>query len=178
MFRRPHISKADLSSNWREPSKAVETNKKSFIFKVTAFTMRKKETVIAKSYDGPWMPFNDYKPGIKCELCKTTIRKAVNPQSLYTCEHVFCNECIHHHYNIKGINTCPTCKKEFDCDYDSDSDRDYDEHDYYLYNDSPYDEDEFEEIGCYCGNSECYGDCGVLRCGCIDVCRGRCGCYD
>jgi len=26
-----------------------------------------------------------------------------------------------------------------------------------------------------CGDSRCEGDCGVLDCGCIDVCRGRCG---
>lgn len=28
---------------------------------------------------------------------------------------------------------------------------------------------------CYCGNHKCIGDCGVLDCGCIDMCRGRCG---
>jgi hypothetical protein len=28
---------------------------------------------------------------------------------------------------------------------------------------------------CYCGHRECDWDCGVLWCGCIDVCRGRCG---
>jgi len=27
----------------------------------------------------------------------------------------------------------------------------------------------------YCENDECEGDCGVLVCGCIDMCRGRCG---
>ena len=27
----------------------------------------------------------------------------------------------------------------------------------------------------YCGEFYCTGDCGVLSCGCIDVCRGRCG---
>jgi len=29
---------------------------------------------------------------------------------------------------------------------------------------------------CYCGNKKCEWDCGVLVCGCIDMCRGRCGC--
>ena len=28
----------------------------------------------------------------------------------------------------------------------------------------------------YCNDYFCIGDCGVLDCGCIDVCRGRCGC--
>ena len=27
----------------------------------------------------------------------------------------------------------------------------------------------------YCGDWMCPGDCGTLSCGCIDVCRGRCG---
>jgi hypothetical protein len=27
---------------------------------------------------------------------------------------------------------------------------------------------------CYCGDGLCGGDCGVLACGCIDVCRCRC----
>ena len=33
------------------------------------------------------------------------------------------------------------------------------------------------EYTCYCGYKEC-GGCGVLSCGCIDVCRGRCGFRD
>jgi hypothetical protein len=28
----------------------------------------------------------------------------------------------------------------------------------------------------HCGNPDCDYDCGMLWCGCIDVCRGRCGC--
>jgi hypothetical protein len=27
----------------------------------------------------------------------------------------------------------------------------------------------------YCGDSDCEWDCGVLYCGCIDICRNRCG---
>ena len=30
----------------------------------------------------------------------------------------------------------------------------------------------------YCGEVACTGDCGVLDCSCIDVCRGRCGTRD
>lgn len=26
----------------------------------------------------------------------------------------------------------------------------------------------------YCGDIDCYYDCGVISCGCIDLCRGRC----
>lgn len=28
---------------------------------------------------------------------------------------------------------------------------------------------------CYCGDPDCDYDCGTLSCGCIDMCRGRCG---
>lgn len=35
--------------------------------------------------------------------------------------------------------------------------------------------DEEPEYTHYCGDEDCRGDCGVLVCGCIDVCRGRCG---
>lgn len=28
----------------------------------------------------------------------------------------------------------------------------------------------------HCGDPDCDYDCGMLWCGCIDVCRGRCGC--
>jgi hypothetical protein len=30
----------------------------------------------------------------------------------------------------------------------------------------------------YCGDWMCPGDCGMLSCGCIDTCRGRCGLRD
>lgn len=42
-------------------------------------------------------------------------------------------------------------------------------HDYDDYNDR-YDEEEL----CNCRIPGCYGDCGVLPCGCIDVCRSYC----
>ena len=30
----------------------------------------------------------------------------------------------------------------------------------------------YESDGCHCGFKDCYGDCGLLTCGCID----KCGC--
>jgi hypothetical protein len=35
-----------------------------------------------------------------------------------------------------------------------------------------------EKPSCNCGCYACPGDCGVLVCGCIDMCRGRCGMRD
>jgi len=31
---------------------------------------------------------------------------------------------------------------------------------------------------CYCRDVDCPGGCGTLSCGCIDICRGRCGLRD
>ncbi len=32
-----------------------------------------------------------------------------------------------------------------------------------------------EEILHYCNDYFCSGECGELDCGCVDICRGRCG---
>lgn len=40
---------------------------------------------------------------------------------------------------------------------------------------SEYNPYEDEDERCHCGDEGCAGDCGVLSCGCCDVCRGRCG---
>jgi hypothetical protein len=56
--------------------------------------------------------------------------------------------------------------QENDLDY---SDDDHDDHD-----------DDHDYLH-YCGDRTCYGDCGVLSCGCIDTCRRHCeddGDYD
>jgi hypothetical protein len=37
------------------------------------------------------------------------------------------------------------------------------------------DDDEYSACECPCEYPGCRGGCGVLWCGCIDVCRGRCG---
>ncbi len=39
-----------------------------------------------------------------------------------------------------------------------------------------YPSDDEDDYRCHCGYHSCDGDCGLLRCGCIDVCR--CHCYD
>lgn len=39
-------------------------------------------------------------------------------------------------------------------------------------------EEQEDDYECYCQVKGCPGGCGVLWCGCIDVCRGRCGLKD
>ncbi len=38
----------------------------------------------------------------------------------------------------------------------------------------------YEDVhyGCHCGDWMCDRTCGVLWCGCVDICRGRCGYKD
>lgn len=59
---------------------------------------------------------------------------------------------------------------ESDLQYEYDNYNGYDEYDQYH---APE-----EEETCVCNYAKCQGDCGTLRCGCIDVCRGRCGAQD
>lgn len=40
--------------------------------------------------------------------------------------------------------------------------------------DEDHDDDHEDQYIHYCGNHTCYGDCGVLSCGCIDTCRRHC----
>ncbi len=60
-----------------------------------------------------------------------------------------------------ATNLCPGCDGYFGCNCHDD------------YADANLDFDD-EWVHC-CGDRDCSGDCGQLECGCIDVCRGRCG---
>ncbi len=192
-------SKADLSTNWREPLPAAAAKKLAALaanpvtrilppteFRTRAFA--KKPQPAANPFPrGPWYDLAEYKVGLKCELCKTTIRKSVFPQELQ-CGHICCAECIHKHYNVEHKKTCPTCK-----DYINEEDDPAFCRDCYS---TPcecrrYDRDDNDDgcPGCgdkwcdgrcddepscpHCGPG-CDGTCGALGCGCIDVCRGRC----
>ena len=180
------ISKADLSTNWREPLPANLAKKlappptpilRAPTFRTRAFA-KKPVPTMNPFPEGPWRDLKEYKMGLKCSLCKTTIRKNLFPQEL-DCGHIFCAECIHKHYYIENNKKCPTCS---DYIYEQDDpsfcrecwsapcecrlyDRDDDSHSYY---------DDDDEPMCPCRDGGCYGDCGTLSCGCVDVCRGRC----
>ncbi len=64
---------------------------------------------------------------------------------------------------------------EIESELDSDSDSgECDEYDASEEADVCY-EEEVEEKPCPCNLITCQKDCGILSCGCIDICRGRCG---
>ena len=184
------ISKADLSFNWREPLPASSAKPPTKIVPPTTFRSRawtkKQEPVVNPFPSGPWYDFNDYRAGLKCEICKTSIRKSVFPQ-VTDCDHIFCAECIHKYYNIEHNKKCPTCIQYIDekddpsfcrecwsapCEcmrYDCDDD-----------DCCPGCGDKYcnghcdDEPNCPSCGPGCDGTCGALSCGCIDVCRGRC----
>ena len=192
------FSKADLSFNWREPLPAAAAKKiatlmakpQTKILPPTTFNSRtwtKKSEPLAHPFPtGPWFDFTEYRAGLKCGLCKTTIRKSIFPQET-ECGHVFCAKCIHTHYYLENNKKCPTCTKYIEEEDDPSYCRtcwsapcecgryDRDDDDY-----CPGCGDRCcnghcdDEPDCrYCG-SGCDGTCGALSCGCIDVCRGRC----
>jgi hypothetical protein len=49
-------------------------------------------------------------------------------------------------------------------------------HDDHSYGTCDWDYDDAEPV-CPCGNVQCAHNCGTMRCGCVDVCRGKCA-YD
>ncbi len=191
-------SKADLSTNWREPLPAAAAKKLATLaakpqtrirpptnFRTRAFA-KKPQPAVNPFPRGPWYDLAEYKVGLKCELCKTTIRKSVFPQET-ECGHIFCAGCIHKHYNVEHKKTCPACKSYINDEDDPSYCR-------CCYSapcecrDDPDDRDDGcpgcgsnycdgrcdEPDECPCGYGPCSGDCGTLSCGCIDVCRGRC----
>lgn len=78
-------------------------------------------------------------------------------------------------------NICPGCRYRDGTNLSDYGDNDSEPDGYYGYgyygrdDESEYDPYEDEEPMCNCRCEGCPGDCGTLSCGCIDVCRGRCG---
>lgn len=75
---------------------------------------------------------------------------------------------------------CPTCHERRSSVSSLSSDESYSSYGYgYGYygrdDESEYNPYEEEDERCHCGYEGCAGDCGVLSCGCCDVCKGRCG---
>ena len=191
------MSKADLSTNWREPLPAAAAKKLAIaaakplkrVLPPVTFKSRawvKKPVAASNPFpQGPWFDFTEYRAGLKCGLCKTSIRKSVFPQET-ECGHIFCAKCIHTHYYLENNKKCPCCAKYIEeeddpaycrtcwsapCEcgrYDDDDDGCPGCGDKYCCGRC----DEPDE--CPCGFGPCDGNCGTLGCGCVDVCRGRC----
>jgi hypothetical protein len=161
---------ADKVDNWRNAGNAgnagYPANQKD------AFSFMKRQPTHKKphqqSYVGPWYPLEVWSKKFNCGLCKEVL-KDKSAQRVDCCEALYCEECINTHYNVEHKSKCPCC-------------------DEFL---SPSDDPDYCtecgsgkcrcSAGCddddYCEEYEEYENDGTLGCGCIDVCRGRCGAY-
>jgi len=164
--------------NWRDPR---YTSTSTYPYK-EKIDNAKKEAVKKQEkkqvhYDGPWYPLQEWVSHYRCELCKGSL-KGKSPQRVFCCLSLYCAECINTHYNVKRELKCPCCKEflspkdEPECCTDGNC-REYREPDDYEESFCP----SCREVYCMCGADEedDYEDDGTLGCGCIDVCRGRCG---
>lgn len=132
-----------------------------------------------------WGPPKGWIKFYRCEACYQIMSKKEAtkcPQRINICGHITCAKCIVTSYLVELNPNCPVkgCNKCIDPSYktpvepitppstpineieESSEDNTYNE------NVRPH----------YCGDADCEWDCGVLWCGCIDVCRGRCGLKD
>ena len=158
-------SMADKVVNWRDPGYTSE-QLNAFNLKRMQKKQEKKQKV---HYEGPWYPLEEWSADYRCELCKGSL-KGKSPQRVFCCLSLYCAECINTHYNVERKLKCPCCK-EFLSPKDEPECREPD----YEENCCP----SCCEVYCVCGADEddAYEDDGTLGCGCIDVCRGRCGAY-
>ncbi len=167
----------------------------------------KKNKTLGGNLWGPvkgWLPF--YRC-TACRQVMSRKEPAKFPQKIYNCGHVVCAGCIARSYLIELNPLCPCkgCDKNVNpaerakaaepaapvtprpeeedagCGWCHDSPCRCDMRDdccpscgsdgrCYCY--------EPAEWVHYCGMADCDGDCGTLSCGCIDVCRNRCGTRD
>ena len=117
------IVNADFSSNWRESN--VSTKKSTFsAFSKKRVTIQFVPVVLP---DGQWNPFTDWQKGLKCVLCKTTIRKVVSPYKVNCCNSIYCANCLYRHYFEDDNQTCIACNEYFNRDDDPDCQEKYEE---------------------------------------------------
>jgi len=132
-----------------------------------------------------WSPPKGWLKFYRCQACNVVMSKKDQtkcPQKITCCGHITCANCIVTSYLIlhnplcpvKGCKECVNPKQDEKDRRELDDESDRDEHDRDEYENGGYESNNAH----YCGSKQCRQDCGVLRCGCVDVCRGRCGTRD
>lgn len=116
------------------------------------------------------------KKAIACPSCGVRSLKL----NSYNGSEPICHYCISENIELERAANCPHCHDDpCSCGKEADWCPRCEGEDRCRCGEDDYDEDEDDRhYTHYCGDPDCYGDCGVLRCGCIDVCRGRCGNWD
>lgn len=150
-----------------------------------------------------WAPAKGWLTHYRCSACREVMTRKIAakcPQKIHACEHIVCAKCIVKSFLIELNPICPVkhCGKcvnprvktdkpstslplffTASTTYETDVEEVEDDlaAEYHLprgllEEEEPY--TVFDQVH-YCGDRTCEWDCGELWCGCIDVCRGRCG---
>jgi hypothetical protein len=157
------------TDSWRTPSPT--SSEASY----KPFKMRNK-----RSKRDLWNPPKGWLKFYRCQACKEVMSKKIptkTPQRIESCGHITCASCIAKSYLVDLNPQCPV----------EGCDKCVDPHQKEAV--APLliltsemaaepvelvEEKENKHIH-HCGDADCEYDCGVLWCGCIDQCRGRCG---
>jgi hypothetical protein len=150
-----------------------------------------------------WSPPNGWLASYLCQSCKELMTKkeaSKSPQRINACGHITCAKCIVKSYFLDQNPLCPVknCGVYVDPKINTSTPVTPEnsvlsvESDECLWGvcmcdetfakettkaEDYYDYMEDEKSWHYCGDWLCPGDCGTLSCGCIDVCRNKCGVY-
>ena len=154
-----------------------------------------------------WSPAKGWLRSYRCAACHNVMSRKEAPKCphiIHNCGHITCANCIVKSYlvelnplcPVEGCGKCvnpkqkqPTLPVKFLEETPSvspitaiEETNETEDKPFETYNLPSYEEFEYEPVDAsplhYCGDAHCDWDCGVLWCGCIDVCRGRCGVGD
>lgn len=165
------ISKMSLYSSSRIPSPFS-----SYITKMNRKYSKNPTYKYRSKYLDLWRPAQGWLTSYKCASCCQVMSRKIPskcPQRITNCGHITCANCITKSYFIElnplcPVKDCTKCvnlkQKNIICDLEDNVEVNLED---FIW-DNPHS----------CGDWICPGDCGVLFCGCIDVCRGRCGFRD
>jgi hypothetical protein len=106
----------------------------------------RQEVSFLYAYDDEWTD------EFTCNMCKAEKERRGSPQIECSCElsGMRCQECMNYDLTANDCQYCgATGCDGYDCRFPL----------------------ETKTTKCYCGDWVCDGECGVLRCGCIDMCR-------
>ncbi len=158
-----------IADSWRTPSPTSSEGS------YKPFKMRNKA-----SKRDLWNPPKGWLRFYRCQACKEVMSKKIPtkyPQCIESCGHVTCANCIAKSYLVDLNPHCPVK----DCGKCVDPRQKGAVAPLLILTDElsaePVEMPEPSEPVKlhYCGDADCIWDCGVLWCGCIDQCRGRCG---
>lgn len=181
-----------LKFNISKPVVASQITSLDDSFKPDNIKKQNKKSYKYRTRNGElWRSAKDWLPFYRCQACHILMsrKKATTfPQRINTCGHITCAKCIVNSYIVDLNPLCPVkeCDKCVNPRYkktitpltilieDTPSNVVFESPTTTYVSDAIATQDYNSKL-CYCYNNDCEWDCGTLWCGCIDICRGRCG---